>query len=299
MNRVGIIDLGSNTFHILIVDVNENLSFKTVHKERCFVGLAEDGIENLSQKAIEKGLQTLKHFKSILEDNQVNQFKVTGTAALRSAKNKDAFIDAVRNEIGFEIEVIGGQREAELIFKGVSLLYPMKDNHLIMDIGGGSVEFILVQNGINTWSKSYNIGVGVLHNGFHKSEPIAKSEISSLNSFLKSELQDLKEIVQGLKIDSMIGASGSFEVVESMNGKTISSNSISSVSLDDYRKVSSSIINASLIERNKMKGLPNSRVKLIVVAMVLINMVIDMIRPENIVISPYALKEGLLSELYS
>ena len=94
------------------------------------------------------------------------------------------FAEEVTEKIGFEIDVIDGKREADLIFKGVSLLYPMNGNHLIMDIGGGSVEFILVKDGLNVWSKSYNIGVGVLHNLFHKTDPIAKEELSALISFL-------------------------------------------------------------------------------------------------------------------
>ena len=298
MDRIGIIDLGSNTFHILIVDTNTNKSsFTTIYKERSFVGLAEDGIEFLSQKAIDKGIQTLTKFKTILEEYNVNQYKVTGTAALRSANNSNVFISAAKEKLGFEIDVIDGKREAELIFKGVSLLYPMQGNHLILDIGGGSVEFILVKDGLNVWSKSYNIGVGVLHNLFHKTEPIAKEECSTLISFLNSELHELKTEVQNLKIETLVGASGSFEVVESMNGKSISSNQISNVSLDEYKKVSSRIIGAPLNERMKMDGLPNSRVKMIVVAMILIDVVIEIINPTKIMISPYALKEGLLSEL--
>lgn len=299
VGRVGIIDLGSNTFHLLIVDFLPNNSFRTVHKERCFVGLAENGIENLSSKAIDKGLDALSKFKSLLADYKVKQYKVAGTAALRSAKNKAVFIDAARDQLGFEIEVIDGNREAELIFKGVSLLYPMHGNHLIMDIGGGSVEFIIVQNGQNTWSKSYNIGVGVLHEKFHKNEPIANEEKLTLNAFLNLELQEFSNEIQKLNIETLIGASGSFEVVDSMNGKSTALNKISNVSLDDYRKVSAKIINASLVERNQMKGLPSSRVKLIVVAMILIDVVIKMIDPTKIMISPYALKEGLLSELYA
>lgn len=297
-DRIGIIDLGSNTFHILIVDMEGRANFKIVHKERSFVGLAAKGLDNLSLEAMDKGLNTLTKFKSLLHDYDVSRYVVTGTAALRSAKNRALFINTVRDQLGLEIEVIDGKREAELIFKGISLIHPMEGNHLIMDIGGGSVEFILVQNGKNVWSKSSNIGVGVLHSKFHKSEPIANTEISEIKSFLNSELKDLKAIAQDLKIETLIGASGSFEVVESMNGKNISPNKISNVSLNEYRKVSTKIINASIGERSQMKGLPVSRVKLIVVAMVLIDVVIKMINPEKIMISPFALKEGLLSELY-
>ena len=152
-NRFGIIDLGSNTFHILIVDILPDKSFSIIHKERSFVGLAEDGMETLSQKAIDKGLNTLVNFKNLLKKHQVTDFKITGTAALRSAQNKDIFINAVNEQLGFDIEVIQGEREAELIFKGVSILHPMNGNYIIMDVGGGSVEFILVNHGKKTWSK--------------------------------------------------------------------------------------------------------------------------------------------------
>ena len=297
VDRIGIIDLGSNTFHLLIVEPGSNQSFKTVYKEREFVGLAENGIEVLSQKAIKKGLETLSKFKSVLEDFGVENFKVTGTSALRSAKNKDVFINAAKDQLEIEIEVINGEREADLIFKGVSLLHKMEGNYIIMDIGGGSVEFIVVKNSLNIWSKSYDIGVGVLHSNYHKSDPISKTGISSLIAFLYSTLEELRTKTQELEISALIGASGSFEVVESMNGKTISDSKLSEVSLDDYWNVSSRIIEATLKERSQMEGLPISRVKLIVVAMILIDVVIEMTNPKKIMISPFALKEGLLSEL--
>jgi exopolyphosphatase/guanosine-5'-triphosphate,3'-diphosphate pyrophosphatase len=298
VDRIGIIDLGSNTFHLLIVDILAPQSYDSIYKERCFVGLAEDGIDQLSTKAIDLGLETLGRFKSTLDDYGVHNYKVIGTAALRSAKNKSVFINLAYEKFGFEIEVINGKREAELIFKGVSLIYPMRGNHLIMDIGGGSVEFILVQDGINIWAGSFNIGVGVLHDKFHKNEPIAKEEISDLIAFLNDELFELHSKVKNFKIKTLVGASGSFEVVESMNGKSISTNKISKVSMEEYQKVSTKLIESSLAERYNMQGLPDSRVKLIVVAMILINFVIEIIDPEKIVISPFALKEGLLSELY-
>lgn len=299
VDRIGIIDLGSNTFHLLIVEPLVDGSFKTIHKERTFVGLAENGIEELSQRSIEKGLATLSNFKSILEKFEVKNFKVTGTAALRSANNKDIFIHKAKDQLGFNIEVINGEREADLIYKGVALIHKMEGNYIIMDIGGGSVEFIIVAKGKKYWSKSYNIGVGVLFNRFHKADPIAKKEISELIAFLYSTLTELRNLVHDLKIDAIIGASGSFEVVESMNGKTISPTQISDVSLDEYWNVSSLLINSSIEERNKMKGLPSSRIKLIVVAMILIDVVIEMTNPEKISVSPFALKEGLLSELIS
>jgi len=297
VDRVGIIDLGSNTFHLLVVDIDKEGQFTTIFKDRSFVGLAEDGLQQISQKAIDKGLETLKNFKSILDQYGVRQYKVIGTAALRSAENRAVFLNQIRESLGFQVEVIAGKREADLIFKGVSLLHSMQGDHLIMDIGGGSVEFIFVQDGKNTWSKSYNIGVGVLHSQFHNSEPISDKEIQALAGFLKNELQEFSRKAQGLEIENLIGASGSFEVVESMNGKSIAPHQTSAVSLEEYKRVSKQLQAANYEERSQMPGLPPSRVKLIVVAMILIDVVIEIVNPRKVLISPYALKEGLLSEL--
>ncbi|MDF1698000.1 MAG: hypothetical protein P1U56_19290 [Saprospiraceae bacterium] len=296
-DKIGVIDLGSNTFHLLVAKKRSSTSFETIYKERKFVGLAEKGIEYLSQQSIQKGIKALEGFKKTLSESNVSNIKIIGTAALRTAKNNEEFLQLVSDKLNYEVEVIDGEREADLIFKGVTLLHPLQKNHVIMDIGGGSVEFILVQNGKNTWSKSYNIGIGVLHNNFHHSEPISKKEIEILNKFLTTELKELSSIQSDIEIHSLIGASGSFEVVETMNGKEVNYHSISEVSIPIFHSVSSKIINASLVERENMDGLPPSRTKMIVVAMLLIEKVIEIIAPKNIWISPYALKEGVLSEL--
>lgn len=296
-DKIGIIDLGSNTFHLLIVSVNSKGSFDIIHKERSYVGLAGKGIEYIDPKAIEKGLNVLTKFKSDLDKFKVNNFKIIGTSALRSAKNSAEFINEAKKKIGVDIEVIDGNREADLIYKGVRLLHEMNGNYIIMDIGGGSVEFIFVKEGKNQWSKSYNIGVGVLFNEFHKTDPISIYEKKKLSDFLSNTIFELKSLSKDLKIDALIGASGSFEVVESMNGITTSSSKLSEVTIEDYKEVSSKLIKASFEERCKMQGLPESRRKLIVVAMILIDEVIEMFDPAKILISPYALKEGILSEL--
>jgi len=295
--RIGVIDLGSNTFHLLIVE-KENGQYSTIHKERSFVGLAEEGIGKISENSFRKGIDALVHFKELLTKHNTTDYRVIGTAALRSASNSQDFIQKIKHDLDMSIEIIEGEREAELIFKGVNQIAETKnDNHVIMDVGGGSVEFILIEKGEMTWMKSYNIGVGVLHNSFHKSDPISKEALKELDQKLDDELLELKAIVKEKKIKSLIGASGSFEVVQSMNDLPILNNAITEVSLDKYDKVSETILSSTTREREQMDGLPASRVKLIVVAMVLIDKAIEIIKPEILSISPYALKEGLLSEI--
>ena len=141
-NRIAVIDLGTNTFHILIAEAQADHSFKDLHRQRFFVKLAEEGIETIGEAPLERGFKALTHFKNLIEELQVIKVKAIGTAALRTASNGPAFVQQVKEKLGFQIELISGDQEATFIHKGVSLAVPFKEqNYLLMDIGGGSVEY--------------------------------------------------------------------------------------------------------------------------------------------------------------
>ena len=299
-NKIGVIDLGSNTFHLLIIEKGKNGEYHSIYKERSFVGLAENGIEVLSASAMDKGIIALRNFKEILKNNKVNRFSILGTSALRSASNSKSFLSRVKEELDLDIEVIDGNREAELIYKGVSqLIQPDEECHIIIDVGGGSVEFIAVEKGQLVWAQSYDLGVGVLYNHKEMNDPCTTDDIEIISKYIDGRLATLKSFVVGKSIDALIGASGSFEVVQSMNGDTITAHTMTEIKLNDYHLISERIISSTLEERLKIDGLPESRVKLIVVAMILIDKAIEIIKPKRLLVSPYALKEGVISELHS
>jgi len=298
-NHIAIIDLGSNTFHLLIVEINADKTFEVLYKERSFVGLASEGLDKIGDESFQKGLEAIESFLEKISNFSINKVKAIGTAALRSASNGNLFVDEVKKATGIDIEIINGEREAELIFKGVNQIIEFKnDYHLIMDIGGGSVEFILIQNNRPIWWKSYNIGVGVLHNAFHKTEPITESEKQDVIDHLDSVLDSLKEKITGIHINTLVGASGSFEVLESIRNKSDElTNEVTSLDIEIIYPISSKIISSNYGDRLNMKGMPESRVKLIVVAMLLIEYTLKLARPEKVIISPFALKEGVISEM--
>jgi exopolyphosphatase/guanosine-5'-triphosphate,3'-diphosphate pyrophosphatase len=295
-----IIDLGSNTFHLLIAQVETDNSVTILERLRSFVGLGDGGIEILKPESMVKGLETLREFRSILNRYSYMSLKIIGTAALRTASNSQDFIDEANKLFITPVEIIDGEKEADLIFKGVSLITDLSVGcNLIMDIGGGSTEFILINNGIKIWSKSYKLGVGVLYAGWHKSDPMSEVEKQELVAHLTSSLSELNELCQKYWVTNLIGASGSFEVLESMSGKESGIHHNNDIVIDDFWSLSSKIIAASVEERNNMEGLPLQRVKLIVVAMILMQEVVRIVRPSNITVTPYALKEGVISELHT
>jgi len=296
-SNVAVIDLGSNTFHILVCRLGEGV-FYQVHRQRLFIGLAEGGITIINDNAIVRAREGFLAFQQIINNHNVDQVKIIGTAALRSASNAKVIEDLCLEILGHPIEIVNGGREAELIYKGVSQLADCQaGHHIIMDIGGGSTEFIVIKDGVPIWSKSYNIGVAVLYDMFHKSEPIALSEISELNSYLTTTLVELKEITSTLNIQQLIGASGSFEVVVTMNDSQLSAHEVMSYAIDDFADIAHEVIASDLTTRTEMPGMPASRVKLIVVAFLLMRYTLDLVKPKTIIVSPYALKEGVLSEM--
>lgn len=295
--RLAVVDLGSNTFHLLIVDVDKS-SFVEVFRKRVFVGLGEGGLEIIKEERLNFGLEAVKSFSDQIKSHAVDKLRVTGTASLRFASNSQDFVTPAESMLGVNIEVIDGDEEADLIYEGVSLLPGAKTgNILIMDIGGGSTEFILCANGEVVWSNSYRLGVGVLHAGYHHSEPISADDHLSLQQFLEDSLEEL--VAQTLPIEdlTLIGASGSFEVLEKMSGREIAKNNLSDIDMDFFWSKSDEVIQADYEERLTFSGIPKERAKLIVVAMILIQEVINLTNPTSLKVSPYALKEGLLSEM--
>ena len=297
-NFIAVIDLGTNTFHLLIVQVLEDGSFKEVYRERKFVKLGEKGIETIGNAAYHRGLDTLKGFyKKIIELN-VPIYRAFGTAALRTASNGATFREEVLKDTGIRIDLIDGDREATLIHKGVKLVVPFDDQKkLVMDIGGGSVEFIIANNVQVFWARSFPVGVSVLFNAFHHSDPISTNEQQQLIDHLVQVLKPLQLALLNHPLSQLVGASGTFDVIEDILVQKKEAPHYSRLETSKLPNLTKVIIESTLDQRLKMKGIPDSRSDMIVVAMLLIDYVIHLAGITEIFISSYAMKEGMLTEL--
>ncbi len=296
-NRYAVIDLGTNTFHLLAIEMLEGEQH-ILHKERIFVQLAEDGIKTIGEKPMKRAKDALIHFAGILEEFGIRNVRAFGTAGLRTASNGTVLVNQVKEDLGLEIDVISGDEEARLIHKGVMKAIAIPDdNFLIMDIGGGSTEFIIANEDGVIWSQSFPLGVAVLYNGFQKNDPISQAEIETLYSYLDGMLKPLKENLLRSPVRSLVGASGTFDVLERiLEYKQITPNH-SSIDISLFQPLYDRLIPTNLEERLGMTDIPETRAKLIVVALVLIKYVLDISNVETIDVSSFAMKEGILGEL--
>ncbi|MEM8907350.1 MAG: phosphatase [Bacteroidota bacterium] len=297
MPKYGVIDLGTNTFHLLIVQT-ENGQFHPLFRERVFVRLAEDGINTIGPGPYQRGLDCMRRYRTILDQNEVSQVTALGTAALRMASNGPKFVDDLYQQTGIEVQVISGDREAQLIHRGVSHAIPLeRHTSLIMDIGGGSVEFIVADHQRVHWAQSFPIGVAILFQKFHHDDPISETSIQQLYTYLSDILQPLLPILEQHQIQNLIGASGTFDVLETYLGSRSPHDLYSTVFVPDFYPIKDQLLKTTLEERLQMPQLPSSRAEMIIVALLLIDYILERARPQNILVSSYAMKEGMLQEM--
>ncbi len=300
MSRYAAIDLGTNTFHLLIAEEAPSARIREIFRERHFVKLAEEGIEIIGQAPYQRGMETMQHFRRVLaaHDVPVERVRVFGTAALRTAANGQAFIREVLESTGIEIRLITGDREAELIYKGVVMAVPpAEERMLIMDIGGGSVEFIIADMQGVQWARSFPVGVAVLYKHFHRHEPILQDEIEAIRRFLEGHLAPLREALLLFPSYRLVGASGTFDVLQFFLGEQRVHSLNATIPAEKFFPFYRQLVNMTDEQRRLMKGMPSDRVDMIVVALILIEVILGMAGIREITVSAYAMKEGMLYEM--
>lgn len=298
MEKIAIIDLGTNTFTMLIAEVVENQRFNIVFHERYYIKLAENGIETIGSKPFQRALEALHNFKKSIEKHGVLKVRGLATEGFRKASNGKELIDTIFRETEIVIDIIDGDAEANYIYEGVKYSYPF-DNELsmIMDIGGGSVEFIICNKDQKIWVKSFPVGVAVLKNRFHVKEPITIQEIIAIENYLNDQLQPLFQVAEMHPFKRMVGASGTFDVLERHFTTQRFNPTACEIDVQKCLDYCEKIIQSTLEERKAMKDLPDERIEMIVVALVLIRFVIKKFNIQTVGVTTYAMKEGLMAIL--
>lgn len=303
--RIAVIDCGTNTFNLLVVEI-QNSSFKRIHTSKIPVKLGEGGINNkvIHATPFKRGVDALIKFKNELNKLNVQHIHAFATSAIRDAVNGIDFKNEVLIQSGININIIDGNKEAELIYEGNKLAMDLgKGPSLIMDIGGGSTEFIIGNKEHILWKKSYRLGAARMLEKFNPSDPITEAEIEQINSYLDSELNDLKTMITKYKPIELIGSSGAFDsVVEMIHGqlageKFEKEKTEYEVDLKNYTKIAEMVIQSTLAQRKIMKGLVEMRVDMMVVSCLLINFTLQTFNLNKMRVSTYSLKEGALHEI--
>lgn len=293
--RLAIIDMGTNTFHLLVVDLHRH-DWTELHRERVFVNLAEDGIDKISSKAWDRALGAVQSFHRHICQEQIRHIRAVGTSALRNAINAGDFVRTVREKYEIDIEVIDGLQEASYICKGAIAAAQPSMPALIMDIGGGSVEFCIHANGRNVFNGSYQVGVAVLYDKFHHSEPISPQELEAIQNHLDEELADVFAQCDRYPDIQLIGASGSFEVLDRALLKQLALRPYTTYPVQSFNVFYNEIMALDFEGRLAHPDIPAQRVRYVVCALYLIKYMVEKLALNELGLSAYAMKEGIAVE---
>lgn len=298
-------DLGTNTFHLLIAEGDPD-NFNEIFHTQEGVKLGEGGINQgtIQPAAFERGVATMQRFRDHLLDHHVTQVRAIGTSALRNAGNRQDFIQAVNDKAGIQIELISGDREAAYIYKGIDASGCLTEkNALIMDIGGGSVEFIIGNEDEVLWKQSFEIGAARLMDKFHKADPIPVISIKAMTSYLNEQLAPLFIAALKYRPHTLIGSAGAFEsfaeVIELTAGHKFDIKKTRNYEFDtdNLLDLIERLAKSSHAERAAIKGIIPVRIDMIVVASLLTIYIMQKLGVADVSMSTYSLKEGVLAEM--
>ena len=305
MGRIAIIDMGTNTFHLLVADEREGGGYRIVHRNRLSVKIGMGGINRglITRDAVQRALLALQSFRNTMDGMKVERVYAYGTSALRNAGNRQEVVNAIARLTGIEVNLISGDQEAEFIYQGVrSALHLSTDKSLIIDIGGGSVEFILADNERIFWKESIEIGAQRLLEKFQRHDPILSGEVAALDAFFCEKLASLKTAMRKHCPTVLVGSSGTFDTLsdifcEAHRIHKAPEEVETPLTLEGFYDIYHDLLAKNREQRMLIPGMIEMRVDMIVVACCLIRYILESHPFERIRVSTYSLKEGVLASM--
>ncbi|MGE0771097.1 MAG: exopolyphosphatase [Cyclobacteriaceae bacterium] len=303
MRKVAIIDMGTNTFHLLIVEING--AYQIIHRDRIAVKIGKDGINQstITVAAFARALDAMKEFRTTISRFDVDEVIAIGTSALRNADNQQEVVSQIRQATGIVPRIISGEEEARYIYLGVRSAVDLGTNaQLVMDIGGGSIEFIIGNATQILWMRSFEIGAQRLLERFHHHDPILSEEIELLNQHLADHLVPLLQALRKYEPKVLVGASGSFDTLSEVFALQQglgwdATNPEVPLTIDGFKRIYQMLVSKNRSERMDIPGMIEMRVDMIVVACCVINYLMEHHGFEQVKVSTYSLKEGVLADL--
>jgi exopolyphosphatase / guanosine-5'-triphosphate,3'-diphosphate pyrophosphatase len=312
--RVAVIDMGTNTFNLLIAEPSSE-GFYGLFQEQISVKIGQGGISKglIIEEAQERLFNALGVIKQKLDLYRVPTENIwaLATSAFRNAKNAKQIVNEIFHKFNIRVDIISGEKEAELIYLGTKTALDIgHQSALIMDIGGGSVEFILANQKKLYWKKSFEIGGQRLLDEYMKKDPITEFDIQRLEIFMETQLFELTNVVFNYNPKILIGSAGAFDTLAQIawireNGQENIQEFLDEdakpihtefeISTDEFHHIYQEIVRKPREERLKIQGMIEFRVDMIVVAVCLIKFVIERFELEHIRTSTYSLKEGFLA----
>lgn len=297
--KIGAIDIGTNSMRLLVADYIEGKLHnreKIINTTRIGQGVDSEGYIN--EEAIERNIQALKEFSKVAKDKGCQAIYCIGTSALRDSKNGDEFIKLAKEETDIDVEVISGEEESNLGFLGVLQGLEDTNNILVVDIGGGSTEFIVGDETGIKYVKSEDVGALRMTEKFLIADPICEDEFNLMSEFIENKIKDTLSILKEKDLVKIVGIGGTITSVSAIN-QELEIYSMEKIhgSVVDKKELDNILQNLkkmTLNDKKNIKGLQPKRADIITAGVKILNIIMENLEKENIIVSEYDNLEGLL-----
>lgn len=300
--RLAALDIGSNSIHMLVAQVEPEGNFRVLDRAKEMVRLGRKSLTTgkLSKDAMERGVKTLAAFRTLAERQGATRFRAVATSAVREAKNGGEFLQRVRDEIGLRVRVIPGREEARLVWLGVSNSIDLRgEPSVILDAGGGSVEIVAVEGGQATAMSSLKLGVARLTETFLERDPPGARALKRLDAHLAESLDPVLEPLASRGVGRLIGTSGTMlslvaAAAHRLGVETGGRLHNLEVPAAEIRRLHETLRTLPREARQKLKGIDSRRADLVVAGAAVAAHVVRRLKPRTVVACTWALREGLL-----
>jgi exopolyphosphatase/guanosine-5'-triphosphate,3'-diphosphate pyrophosphatase len=300
------IDMGTNSFHLIIVKVNDDGSFTIVDREREVIRLGSsqgNEMNFISEKEIERAITILKSFKK-LADVYNARIYTAATSAIRESSNKEIFVKRVEEETSIKINIIEGSKEAELIYLGIQKALDVYNKKILcVDIGGGSTEIILGDKGKILFAESLKIGAVRLTKKFFPDFILTEEGIKDCLEFIEESILTNKNILQKENFDLAVGSSGTIQSAASMilgsrSDSVYKPTNNVKFSYKNLKKLSAAVLRKKRPEeRILIPGMEEKRADIIPAGLLILIKIFDIFKICEMTTSGFALREGMILEI--
>jgi exopolyphosphatase/guanosine-5'-triphosphate,3'-diphosphate pyrophosphatase len=300
--RIAALDLGSNSFHLLVADVHADGTFVPLVREKEMLRLgdavAREG--RVPEPTAETAIATVRRFRKLADAAGAVEVLAKATSAIRTAANGDTLVDRIETEARVPVEVIDGMEEARLIFGAVRASVVLEPAPaLCFDLGGGSVEIMVGDAAGMQWAASERLGVARLTNELVESDPLSKADRRRLRDRIANGLEPLAATVAAFEPKLVVGSSGTLEDIAHMCAARrdasvpVSLNQLTFTS-DEFMPLHRELITVSAAERRRIDGLESRRIDLIPAGSMFLATAMEIFDFDEMTVSEWALREGIV-----
>ena len=300
--KLAVFDIGTNSIHMKIVQINSDFSFETLEHEKDMTCVGAGSFESreLSKTAIRRALKVIERFHKEAKRIGADKTIAVATSAVRDARNGDALVEAVYKKTGMKVRIITGEEEARFIFLGVSSDSEFKKGKvLVADVGGGSLELVSGGRKKIDYIRSFDLGAARLSERFITGYPVPNKEIRRLEAFIVETLNGTARRLRKKGYSRILGTAGTFInlasiVYEAKESRPLRLRNAFELKRKDLKPIYQKLIRMNEKQLKRMPGLDRKRSNIIVAGCVLVMTLMRLLKADKVFVSDKGIREGLL-----